>query len=136
MFKCGFYEREITPPLGCNLPGYANLRAGSDVKDRLMAKAFVVSDGEETAALIALDSLHISKDTRDKVAKRVSDFTGIPEDNVLLAAIHSHTGIPAENYSGDEDAKENQDYYFGIFPKIIADCAIPGFVLGVEFFII
>ena len=62
MLKCAFYEREITPPLGCNLPGYGNCRPGSDVKDRLMAKATVISDGENTVAMIALDLLHIYKD--------------------------------------------------------------------------
>ena len=54
MFKCGFYEREITPPLGCHLSGYGNIRPATDVKDRLMARACVISDGSETVALIAI----------------------------------------------------------------------------------
>lgn len=124
MIKCAFYEKEITPPLGCNLPGYGNLRAGSDVKDRLMAKAFVFSDGNETVAMIAIDSLHINYEVREEIAKRVSEYTQIKEENVLVAATHTHTGIPQLNYDADEKAAENQNCYFDIFPKIIADCAI------------
>lgn len=124
MFKCAFYEKEITPPLGCNLPGYANLRAGSDVKDRLMAKSCVISDGEETVALIAIDALHILYEVREQIAKRVNEFTGIPEKNVLVAAVHTHTGIPEKYYSANKEAADNQAYYYEIFPKLIADCAI------------
>lgn len=124
MLKCAFYEREITPPLGCNLPGYGNCRPGSDVKDRLMAKAAVFSDGENTVAMIALDLLHIYKETRDEIAERVNKYTGIPKENVLVAAIHTHTGIPLYGWEGEEEATRNQDYYYDIFPKIIADCAI------------
>lgn len=125
MIKCAFYEKEITPPLGCNLPGYGSLRPGSDVKDRLMAKACVFSDGKETVALIALDSLRILYEVREEIAKRVSKFTGIPEKNVLVAAIHSHTGIPEKDYKCDNaDVMKSQEHYFDIFPKLIADCAI------------
>lgn len=124
MLKCAFYEREITPPLGCNLPGYGNLRQASDVKDRLMAKACVLSDEKETVALIAIDSLRILYEVREEIAKRVSKYTGIPEENVLVAVIHTHTGIPEKYYDGDPDAMENHKYYYGIFPKLIADCAV------------
>jgi len=124
MLKCAFYEREITPPLGCNLPGYGNCRPGADVKDRLMAKAAVFSDGENTVAMIALDLLHIYKEIRDVIAERVHLYTGIPKENVLVAAIHTHTGIPLYGWEGEEEATRNQDYYYDIFPKIIADCAI------------
>ena len=124
MLKCAFYEREITPPLGCAIPGYSNLRPGSDVKDRLMVKACVVSDGKETVALIALDALRILNRVRNAIAARVSKFTGIPESNVLVAAIHTHTGIPDANLSKNPEAAENQGEYFDFFQKVVADCAI------------
>ena len=124
MFKCGFYEREITPPLGCHLSGYGNLRPAVDVKDRLMAKACVISDGNETVALIALDALRAHRKVRDKVAKRVSEFTGISENNVLVAATHSHTGIPDPDFDNHPEMGKAQEHYFDVFADIIADCAI------------
>ena len=89
MFKCAFYEKEITPPLGCHIPGYFNIRQGSDVKDRLMAKACVISDGKETVAMIAIDACGLVYKIRNIIAKRVSEFTGIKEENVLIAANES-----------------------------------------------
>ena len=128
MYKCAFYEKEITPPLGSHIPGYFNLRQGSDVKDRLMAKASVISDGKETVALLTIDSCGITKATRDIIAKRVNEFTGIKEENVLVAATHSHTGIPSAGYektaNADENAAKNQEGYFDVIPKLIADCAV------------
>ncbi len=124
MFKCGFYEREITPSLGCHLSGYGNIRQAVDVKDRLMARAFVVSDGKETVAMIALDALRTHRKIRDAVAKRVSEFTGISDNNVLVAATHSHTGIPDPDFDNHPEVGHCQAHYFGVFTDIIADCAI------------
>ena len=50
MFEFGFYEKEITPPLGCGVPGYFSIRRGSDVLDRLYARAVVVKENEEKLA--------------------------------------------------------------------------------------
>lgn len=124
MFKCGFYEREITPPLGCHLSGYGNIRPAVDVKDRLYARAFVVSDGKETVAMIAIDALRTHRKIRDAIATRVSEFTGISEENVLVAATHSHTGIPDPDFDNHPEMGERQKYYFNVFADIIADCAI------------
>lgn len=124
MFKAAFYEKEITPPLGCHIPGYFNIRQGSDVKDRLMAKACVISDGKETVAFIAIDACGIVFEIRNIIAKRVSEFTGIPEENVIVSAVHSHTGIPMYGFKKDEEVAKMQEGYFDVFPKLIADCAI------------
>jgi len=125
MFKCGFYEREITPPIGSHLSGYGNIRPATGVKDRLMAKACVISDGKATIAMIAVDSLHMENELRNEIAKRVSGYTGIPEKNILVAAVHSHTGIPSwKHVCDDEEVNYNQAHYFDVFAKIIADCAI------------
>jgi len=124
MFRCAFYEREITPPLGCDLPGYGSVRRGSDVKDRLMAKAFVINSGNETFAFVTVDACAIYFEVRNEIAKRISQHTGIKMENVLVAAIHTHTGIPDKYRHIDDDAFEDQKGYFDIFPKLIADCAI------------
>ena len=124
MLKCAFYEREITPPLGCQLAGYGNLRRATDVKDRLMAKACVISNGENTVAFIAIDALRMFYEVKEKITERVSEYTGIPKENVIVAAVHSHTGIPDYEYNGDPEAVAEQAHYFDIFPQIIADCAI------------
>lgn len=76
MMKCAFYEREITPPLGSHLSGYANIRKANGLKDRLMAKACVFSNGGETIAFIAVDALHMENELRNAVATLFSFLDG------------------------------------------------------------
>jgi len=44
MLRVGFYEKEITPPLGCCIPGYYTPRIADGVKDKLYCKALSVSN--------------------------------------------------------------------------------------------
>ncbi len=124
MFKTAFYEKEITPPLGCYLPGYFNIREGSDVKDRLYARACVIEANGEKIALVSLDSCHCTKIVRDMIAERVSAFTDIKPENILVAGTHTHTGIPNIEFDRDARVKANQDGYFELVPKLMADCVI------------
>lgn len=42
-----------------------------------MARSCVISEGKEPVALISIDSCGIVKSTRDIIAKRINEFTGI-----------------------------------------------------------
>ncbi len=124
MLKCAFYEKEITPPLGCHIPGYFNLRQGSDVKDRLFARACVIDDGEKKTAIISVDDCtNLNNICRDEIKARITRFVGIPAENILLASTHSHTAIPSVEHE-DADATANREGYFTVVSKLIADCAI------------
>lgn len=124
MFEFGFYEKEITPPLGCNLPGYGNLRPGEDVKDRLFARAAVVKEGNEAVALISVDACTVENDIVSLITDRIEEYTGIKRANILIAYTHTHTGTPRFGYDEDEKAKANQEEYHTVTTKLIADCAI------------
>lgn len=120
MIKCAFYEKEITPPLGYNLPGYFNFRPGDDVKDRLYAKAVVVDNGSETAAIISIDSCQPHSYLRDKVVERIEKYTDIKSENIVFGANHTHTGIPCY----DKYDKEGLEEYIWVTTALIADCVI------------
>lgn len=123
MFRCAFYEKEITPPLGCHIPGYFNLRAGSDVKDRLYARASVIENGKETIAILSYDCCGVDKPLVKNITDRIEKYTGIPAANVLISATHTHTGIPrTSGYPADAEAMENQAGYHDLFVKLVADC--------------
>ncbi|MDD6308559.1 MAG: neutral/alkaline non-lysosomal ceramidase N-terminal domain-containing protein [Clostridia bacterium] len=129
MFRAAFYEKEITPPLGCFIPGYFNLRRGSDVKDRLYARATVIQNDTDTIAIISMDSCTMEMRMRDAICARIEKYVGIKPDNVMVACTHSHTGIPKIGYSGNgtpegDDAVDCQAGYFDVFTKLIADCVI------------
>lgn len=127
MFEFGFYEKEITPPLGCNLPGYGNLRPGLDVKDRLYARAAVVREGDEAVAFISVDACTVENEIVSLITDRIAEYTGIPRSNVLLAYTHTHTGTPRIGFNDDEKIAKNQEAYHTVMSKLVADCAILAF---------
>lgn len=128
MFEFGFYEKEITPPLGCGIPGYFNIRRGSDVLDRLYARAVVVQEGNEKIAILSIDGLHPKKDICDNIAKRIEEYTNIPRSHIMIAFTHSHTAIPFRfegiAFADDKIVAESIKGYIDVFTKLVADCVI------------
>ncbi len=92
--KCAFYESDITPFLGCSMPGYFNVRFGTDVKDRLYAKAAVISDGANVAAILAIDSVGITTETCAAITGRIGKYTDLKTESVMMCGTHTHTGGP------------------------------------------
>lgn len=109
--RAAFYESDITPPLDGFMPGYPRDRRGLNVLDRLYAKALVVEENGSFVALVCLDCLYPEDGMREFVAKRVHEYTGIPEDSVCVCADHTHRGgplfgSPAFGCKGDEVYKD------------------------------
>jgi hypothetical protein len=94
MIQCGFYETDITPSLGCSMPGYFHRRPAKDVLDKLAARAWVSSDGENTVAVAAVDHGGLERGTINDIKERIFQLTGIPPDQVLIGCSHIHQGGP------------------------------------------
>ncbi len=82
----------ITPPLGTSLAGYFEDRKAVDVHDDLHARALVVSDGDETIALVTCDLICCPREVLDRAKTLAHLRTGIPPDKVTAACTHTHTG--------------------------------------------
>lgn len=121
MFRCGFSETDITPVLGSIIPGQFHARYSSGIKDNLFAKAFVVSHGEKSFALISADVLFVDEETVDKVRDRVQEKCGIDKKYIMVAATHSHTAGPVCSW-GDYIKKD--DDYLDFFVNRLADGVI------------
>lgn len=98
--QCGFYETEITPPLGTMIPGYFTKRVNQGVKQKLYAKAAVLENEGKTVAVLVVDAVTVQEEMPAFVRKRVHEKTGIAEDAILITATHSHTGIPTQRDKG------------------------------------
>lgn len=107
--RCGFYETEITPPLGTTIFGYPRKRVNSGVKLKLYAKAAVLESKGKKVALLVLDCLDVPVDLPDAVIKRVSSMTDIERDAILIAVTHSHTSGPARRNLGSFAGKPRLD---------------------------
>ena len=51
MYKAGFCEADITPPLGSIIPGDFKARYNIGILDRIYTRAAVIYDGENKAAI-------------------------------------------------------------------------------------
>jgi hypothetical protein len=83
---------DITPPLGLPVGCWAARAAlAQGAKEPLVAQALVLSDGSETAAIVATDLVFVSAELSHTVAERVSSLTGIPERAISVHASHNHS---------------------------------------------
>lgn len=89
--RVGMAEEDITPPVGFPMAGYYHERLAEGSLDPLKAKAIVFRDGDREAALVVCDLIGIATDLSREVRRRASEKTGIPAENIVLAATHSHT---------------------------------------------
>ncbi len=87
----GVAETDITPPVGFPMAGYYHERLAEGAIDPLKAKAIVFRDGDTAGALVVCDLIGIATDLSREVRRRVSEKTGIPENNIAISATHSHT---------------------------------------------
>lgn len=121
-YRVGFYECDITPPLGCFIPGaYINRRA-VEVYDRLYAKAFVIESDGNSIAFLSVDTNLVPEDMHSVVTERITAYTGIPAENVCVSSTHAHTGAPIDDFitvSGYHDAQ-----YMNVFFRLAADAVI------------
>jgi hypothetical protein len=83
---------DITPPVGYRMSGYFSERLSTGTSNPLRAKAIVLRQGSTSAALVFCDIIGLSLDVSSRVRRIAAKKTGIPAENILIAATHSHTG--------------------------------------------
>jgi hypothetical protein len=106
--RAGAAKIDITPAAGLALPmsGYAGRVEGfKSIHDPLHVRAIVVDDGTNVAALIGVELIGLSSDFWQKATTRLTRDTGIPQDNILLAAVHTHAA-PAIGTYGERATAE------------------------------
>jgi len=95
--KAGLARVVITPPVGARLSGYADrIQPSIGILDELYAKALVLDDGEERAALVVCDLIGLGRDIINDARRRIRSPAGIKEENVMITSTHTHTGPDLE----------------------------------------
>jgi neutral ceramidase len=90
--KAGVSKVNITPPLGVKLIGSKGYPS-DDILDDLYVKSLVLSDGDTTLAIVSADLLYSPlEDITNPVREIVKEKTGIPFENILVCATHTHSG--------------------------------------------
>ncbi len=116
--SAGAAYTDITPRLGTSLVGYFHDRKAQDVADPLLAKAVVLENDETSIAFVMCDVIVLVREDVDPIKQRASELTGIPPQNIMICATHTHTGPATRGALGIEDA---DDIYMSWAPDKIAD---------------
>ena len=90
--EAGAAELDITPPIGYRMAGYFDERISTGVHDPLHTKAIVLQQGRRRIALVFSDLEGVSRATTARARRLASEQTGIPAENIVICATHTHTG--------------------------------------------
>lgn len=89
----GFGRADITPKNPCFLVGYPHVaRTSTGTHDPLFASAVCLENGGTPLLLISLDLLFITADSTRECRGRIGAATGVPAQNILIGATHTHSG--------------------------------------------
>ena len=127
----GVARIDITPPVGGRLAGHFYQSLSTGIHDPLWAKAMVLQQGNRKVSLVFCDLIGITSAISSKARSQASTRTGIPAENILIAATHSHTGPLFYGFQYDyfhqkalrlhgEDPHEKIDYGDFLVDKLVA----------------
>lgn len=100
--EVGFSKRDITPAIGSVIPGGFSPRPSTDILDPLQTTACVIRCKKHTLAVIGIDVVSLSCATADRMRMIVAASVGISEQNIIVAASHTHGGGPSIDVLGSE----------------------------------
>jgi len=88
----GVAREIITPEVGCHLSGYHDKVFSTEVHDDLTAIVFAFQQGETKAMMISLTVCTLDAELFGNIRRDISNETGIPFENIVIAATHTHSG--------------------------------------------
>ena len=91
--RAGVAELEITGQAGLELAAELNPRVSKGVRTPLMAKALVLSSGEESLAVVTLDLFGLQGEAANQLAQAISQRCGLRPEAVMLVCSHTR-GAP------------------------------------------
>src|SRR5690606_31595513 len=108
--RAGAATANITPPLGSSINGGMQDRTADSIQDELHARALVLDNGETQLALVVVDSCLIPREIFDEAKFIAHQRTGIPIENMLMSATHTHSAPTATAAFQSEPDKRYTDF--------------------------
>lgn len=91
--KAGYGKRDISPPVGAPLAGFAARRGMCEgVHDTLYARALVIEGSSTAVALVSLDVLAVDGDFVENTRRAIAARVPIDPSAILIASTHTHAG--------------------------------------------
>ena len=115
----GVAREIITPPIGGALYGYQPDWLSEALEDDLTVTAFSFRQGCRRAMMLSATVCLIRTELANRILDGISEKTGIPRENILLSATHTHSGPNTAGAFGWGDLDEK--YCREIFvPRILS----------------
>ena len=118
VFRAGAVTSNITPFLGTDLIGGFLPRGSTHIHDDLHARCLVLDDGTTKLAIVIIDNVKFPTELHFPTKKLIEKRTGLPPENVLIAATHTHS---APSLRGTSYLKLNEpldDYQMFVIRRI------------------
>ena len=106
--QCGFFELDITPPLGSIIPGDFRARYATSIQDPLFVRAAVFRNGSTGIAIASVDAVGITGDLTQRIRTRVCNGVPLVPEAIMVMATHAHGGGPTLNWG--EEVVRNEAY--------------------------
>jgi hypothetical protein len=90
-FRAGAATSNITPELGSSINGGFQDGKALAIHDELNARCLALDDGQTKLVFVVADSCVIGRGIFDEAKKMVNAATGLPMENMMMSATHSHS---------------------------------------------
>ncbi len=111
--QAGAATSNITPELGTLVVGGFAPYPAKHVHDELHARCLVLDDGKTKIALVVCDLLGLHRSVSVEARRLIEEATGIPPQNVLISATHTHsagTALGKNRYSNEQELDDYQRF--------------------------
>jgi len=108
--KAGAATSNITPPIGAQIVGGHLPVPSTHVHDDLHARCLVLDDGTTKLALVTCDVVGIHKLVCDEAKRLIQEKAGIPKENVLISATHTHSAASVQGKDRFKNPADLDDY--------------------------
>lgn len=99
VLRAGAATSNITPSIGGEIVGGFVPFPSTHIHDELLVRCLVLDNGRTRIAFAVSDNVGISRYVFDAAKRMVNAETGIPVENLLMSANHTHSAVSARGKS-------------------------------------
>lgn len=120
VFRAGAATSNITPKIGTSINGNMKDITVKQIHDETHVRCIVLDDGQTSLAILTADLCMIYREQLDEAKKRAHAITGIPIENMMMSATHTHSGGTACSVFQSDPDKD----YLRFLTERIADAVV------------
>lgn len=111
--QAGAATTNITPPLGTLRSGSFAPYPTTHVHDELYTRCLILQSGEIQLALVVVDLVGFHRSVSVEARRLIQENCGIPLENVLISATHTHsagTAMGLTRYTNEQELDDYQEF--------------------------